>query len=563
MASIYNRNQSRYDDYVFEDEGNEHEKTFVTVHADSLNEKEFSNFLNCLESVRESEKKRKGDKRVIKNYCVKVPYIDNSILVGDDEDGALGDEFENTCNEMKTDISQMFSVFEEDVHLNYDDYEVKSDKAAFERKQNPSESFREKFLRNRQKIKKMSESRVVDTKPIIRGMIKKPSAPRTPNTSLNKNQVDKIMNEFHRVKINYYSKENFVEFTDKDYFYCDSDVESMRSERVGKLNQNVLSKFEEPEEVSGKTLSNGIKVGSKPPLPGIKVGLKQPSTGIEVGRKSPSTGSEVDRKSPSTGIEVVPKNSVRDKINMFTKLDMIIRPCEGKLQKSISAPVVMKKEDEKKQKQSVRMQNIIKNTSATNKNQNKCFIKDINNSLLDEVKRDEVPIAKQKEELSAKMNRCSELLLDKISAYAQMGNVDLLMKLESTVNKFGMSLLHTIDGLMNDDAFTLVGNRMSHLNVETRPSIERFNETFDGDKIDSVLESIELSVIESSKIQLQMQVTVVNRATQQRDDVVINVIFMAQYQTGTCVTATPSVDSDSDSAAKTFYIFFTSLFEVL
>lgn len=528
MASIYNGNQSHYDDYVFDDEGNEHEKTFVTVHADSLNEKEFSNFLNCLDTLRESEKKRKGDKRVIKNYCVKVPYIDNSILVGDDDDGALGDEFENTCNEMKTDISQMFSVFEEDVHLNYDDYEVKSDKAAFERQQNPSESFREKFLRNRQKIKKMSESRVVDTKPIIRGMIKKANAPRTPNTSLNKNQVDKIMNEFHRVKINYYSKENFVEFTDKDYFYCDSDVESMRSERVGKLNQNVLSKFEEPEEV---------------------------------GRKSPSTGIKAGRKSPSTGIEVVPRNSVRDKINMFTKLDMIIRPCEGKLQKSISAPVMTKKEDDKKQKQSVRMQNIIKNTSATNKNQNKCFIKDINNSLLDEVKRDEVPIAKQKEELSAKMNRCSELLLDKISAYAQMGNVDLLMQLESIVNKFGMSLLHTIDGLMNDDAFTLVGNRMSHLNVETRPSIKRFNETFDGDKIDSVLENIELSVIESSKIQLQMQVTVVNRATQQRDDVVINVIFMAQYQSDTCVAQTPSVDSDS--AAKTFYIFFTSLFEVL
>lgn len=536
---IYNGNQSHYDDYVFDDEGNEHEKTFVTVHADSLNEKEFSNFLNCLDTLRESEKKRKGGERVIKNYCVKVPYIDNSILEGDDDDGALGDEFENTCNEMKSDISQMFSVFDEDVHLNYDDYEVKNDQAAFER--NPSESFREKFLRNRQKIKKMSEPRVVDTKPIIRGVIKKSNAPRTPNTSLNKNQVDKIMNEFHRVKINYYSKENFVEFTDKDYFYCDSDVESMRSEGVGKLNQNVLSKFEEPEGV----------------------GRKSPSSDIVVGRKSPPTGKDIEvvPKTPSTGIEVVPKNSVRDKIDMFSKLDMIIRPCEGQLKKSTSAPVMMKKEDEKKQKQSVHMQNIIKNTSATNKNQNKCFIKDISNSLLDEVKRDEVPVAKQREELSAKMNRCSALLLDKISAYAQVGNVDLLMKLESTVNKFGMSLLHTIDGLMNDDAFTLVGNRMSHLNVETRPSIERFNETFDGDKIDSVLESIELSVIESSQIQLQMQVTVVNRATQQSDDVVINVIFMAQYQTDTCGAPTPSVDSDS--AAKTFYIFFTSLFEVL
>lgn len=553
---IVDKNKSQFDDGSFyDDEENDHEKTYVTVHADSFNEKDFNNFLNCLDTIRESDKKRRSVKKVIKNYCVQVPYIDNSIMKDDDDKADVGDDFERTCDEMKSNISQMFSYFDEDVHLNYDDDDklncdekrspdVRNNQAVIvksapliSKHQNPSESFREKFLRNRQKIKEMGEARDVDSKPIIRGVIKKPNAPSTPNNSLNKNQVDKIMNEFNRVKINYYSKDNYVEFTDIDYFYCDSDLESMRSEKIEKLKQKVLSSFDSQEL------------------------------------------DDTQRKSQKAGTEVVPKNSVRDKISMFTKLDTIIQPCsEGALMKSSSAPSSMsmkgfKKENEKLQKRAptVHMKNIIKNTSAANKNQNKCFIKDINNSLLDQVKRDDELIKKPAQiqdgdESSATENSRrsrARKLLAKINSYAQLNDVNLLMKLERIVNHFDMSLLHTIDGLMSDDAFTLVGNRMRHLNVETRPSIEQFNETFDGENIESAMDNIELSVIETNKIQLQMQVTVVNRATKEKDYVDINVIFMAQYETDGCRVPAPTSTTTTRVASKTFFIYFTSLFEVL
>jgi hypothetical protein len=541
---IMNKNRSHLDDFSFYDddaEENEHEKTYVTVHADSFNEKDFNNLLNCLDTIRESEKKRKKDVKVIKNYCVQVPYIDNSIVMkdDDDDDDMQGDELDRTCNEMKSNISQMFSYFDEDVRLDFDDYD-KVDKAPSKRRisnslnvtaptfssnaKSPkkSENFREKFLRNQKKIKEMSEAAAakraaIDTRPIIRGVIKKPNAPCTPNNSLNKNQVDKIMNEFNRVKINYYSKENYVEFTNIDYFYCDSDMESIRSEKIGKLKQNVISKFESPEKEKN-------------------------------GRNSPSAVGDT---------VVVPKNSVRDKIDMFSKLDIIFKPCNGgELRKASTAPIIMttKKENEKLQRStpSGQMKNIIKNTSGANKNQNKCFIKDINNSLLDQVKKDD----------SLKQDGNDESLqdvLDKIVSCTHLNDVKLLMELERIVNKFDMSLLRTIEGLLNDDAFTLVGNRMRHLNVETRPSLERFNETFDGEKIDMAMENVELSDIEANKIQLQMQVNVANLATMdEKKSVKINVIFMAQYETDECLVPATS----EGVATNEFFIFFTSCFEV-
>lgn len=536
--------QSYFEDFYEEEKS--HERTFVTVHADSFSEKDFDNFLNCLDTIRESESKKRN-KKVIKNYCVQVPYVDNSIIKDDDEEA--GDDFEKTCHEMKSNISQMFSYFDEDVRLNYDDYDklncdeirspmVKNNQAVVvdsRMRENPSESFREKFLRNRQKIKEeMGEASEVDTKPIIRGVIKKRNTPFSPNSSLNKNQVDKIMNEFNRVKINYYSKENYVEFTNIDYFYCDSsDKESMRSEKIGKPKIEVLS--------ACKT-------------------------------------TEVDRKPLETvDTEIVPKNSVRDKINMFSKLDMMIKPCDGSLRKSSSAPISIapkeiKKDNVQRTAPNERMKNFIKNTSAGNKNQNKCFISDINNSLLNQVKKDDGSIRKPAEKQDGEKTSSTTSaknkgnvdqaktkdLLGNIVTYTQLNDVELLTRLERIVNKFDMSLLHTIDSLMNDDAFTLVGNRMRHLNVETRPSIERFSEMFDGEHINTTMENIELSVIDANKIQLQMQVIVDNQTMMKETSVKINVIFMAQYETDAC-RVPPTC---SGVGHNSFFIYFTSLFEV-
>lgn len=518
-------NQSLIENHSFYDDENDHEKTYVTINADSFNEKDFGNFLDCLDTLRASEKKRKGSKKVIKNYCVQVPYIDNSIVLADED--LPVDDFDKTCDEMKSNISQMFSYFEEDVHLNYDDYDksgneqkLSPNKGSVDAKkpdQNLRESFREKFLRNRNKIKEMGEAEAVDTKPIIRGVVKKWNAPSTPNSSLNKNQVDKIMNEFNRVKINYYSKDNYVEFRpDIDYFYCDSsDIESVRSEKLGKLKQNVLSKFEEKEN-----------------------------------------DDDVSRKSED--LDVVPKNSVRDKIDMFTKLGLVIQPCGELLQKSISAPSSLKSlQDTQKRRLTSQVDSLMKNTSAANKNQNKCFIKDINNSLHNRTEMEDG--LKANEELTMEENRYTQSLLHKIASYAQLNDIDLLLKLERIVNQFEQSLLHTLDALMSDDAFILIGNRMRHLNVETSPSIERFEETFVGDKIDVIMESFDLRRIEADMIQLQFHVKIVNRSNWTKDSAYINVIFMAQYET----ESTSIVPVGSAVPKNNFYIYFKSLFEVL
>lgn len=206
------------------------------------------------------------------------------------------------------------------------------------------------------------------------------------------------------------------------------------------------------------------------------------------------------------------------------------------------------------------MKSIMKNTSAANKNQNKCFIKDINNSLLNQLEMEEaIDAESQDADHLLQESRCSMSLLNKIASYAQLNDVDLLMKLERIVNQFDQSLLHTIDALMSDDAFTLVGNRMRRLNVETRPSIECFNEMFAGDKIDLIMENFDLQRIEADMIQLQFHVKVVNRSKWTKDSVDINVIFMAQYETDSCIV--PPVGSAV--TPNTFFIYFNSLFEVL
>lgn len=593
-------NQSRFEDsFFYDDDDDEHNKTYVTVNADSYNEQDFASLLNCLDTIRESENKRRKSQKTIKNYCVRVPYVDNSVR---EDDGDIpNDDVDRKCDEMKSNISSMFSYFDEDVDLNYDDYDkwtpgdvknkspgnVKSQagkimsrgsgSASSKRKspKKPAErfieaendspsfdgSFREKFLRNRRKIKEMTEvSGVVDSKPIIRGMIKKPNAPSTPNTSLNKNQVDKIMNEFNRVKINYYSKENFVEFTDIDYFYCDSDIESVRSERVGKLQHDVLSKFESAEV-------------------------------------SDEDGSRKSISKDDVAV-LVPRNAVRDKISLFTKWDSMVQPCDdGSVSKSISAPIIKAagKESEKLQKKSAvaglkpfdalskkpttvpgqvrpsrqmnsfnqtrsfSQTNSFKNSAAANKNQNKCFIADINNSLRGRQEAAEaasrrsrsLPTSPQKLKPIVDSHRRAKLL-DEIAAYAHPSDIALLSKLEGLVNNLGLSLLHTIDGLLNDDAFNMVGNRFRRLKVETCPSIERFNETFGGAEIDASVENVDISLVDS-QIQLQLRVTVGCR-----ECVDINVIFMAQYETGSSPVPVRSATAD----AKSFFIYFTSLFEV-
>lgn len=493
-------------DYDTEEElENEHEKTFVTVHVDSFNEKDFTNFLNCLDTIHESNKKRQNREKVIKNYCIKVPYIDNSMRINDDDnDHEDYDELDEKCNEMKNNISQMFSYFDEDVQFNFDD--IDSLPAETSQPKSPKESSIPKS--RKRSFKKLMEENSKDSKPVIRGVVKKPNAPSPSPNVIHKNHVDKIMNEFNRVKINYYSKDNYVEFTNIDYFYCDSDRESLRSfDKVGKLNQRFISQFEK------------LKCD------------------------------EEDEKRKLNDIEVVPKNSVRDKIDMFSKLD--IPHAGGFLTKSLSAPTGMSSpkvsripvDVKRNQVKSRQIQGIIKNTSSASKNQNKCFIKDINNSISENKKS---------------TDERQEKMLRKIVDEGKLKDSNELMQLEKIINQFGMSLLYTVNGLLNDNAFTLGGQHMTRLQLNTAPTLEQFNKTFDKTKINScTTEHVELSVIQSNQIQLQMQVKFVDKTTQVMNTTRINVIFMAKYETDGDLT-TPS----DATVTNSYNIYFTSLFEV-
>jgi hypothetical protein len=529
------KNRSHLDNCSFfdndnDDDRNELEKSFVTVHADSFSERDFDKLLDCLDTLRESEKKkrRQNRKRSIKNYCMRVPLIDNSKNNSKVEENNISsyDDFDKTCDELKSNISQMFSYFEEDVNLDFDDEGRQSLNTPNSPHPATAQEFRDKFLRNRNRI---NESFKVheDTKPIIKGAIKKANAPTTTNTSLNKNQVDKIVNEFNRVKINYYSKENYVEFTNIDYFYCDtSDIDSIRSEKVGKLDQNVVSKFEE------KFIDENNDVKSV-------------------------------KRTPSMAL---PKNSVRDKINMFSQMNFTAKLDMPKITNN------MKDEQQfKLPKRPIMASSIFKNSSLAHKNQNKCYIKDINNSLLRgstvQVEKKKFKITPKATEIIKKtkknyVDESSSTTLDiveKIQSMAKLNDVNLLMKLENIINKLNMSLLHTIDGLINDGVFD--GSCMKNFNVETRPSFEKFNETFNKTsfEVDFMVKDAELCVIDENKIKLQIRVNL-NKDESDEKIVNVNVIFMARYDNHQSLDNHNHNDDNDDN---TFSIYFISLFEVL
>ena len=478
LSSNQSFNGSFYD-YDEDNDNNEHESTFVTVHVDSFSEKDFTNFLNCLDTIRESSKKRKKREKVIKNYCMQVPYVDNSQNndFETEENDADDDKFERKCDEMKHNISQMFSYFDEDVQLNLDEID---------------------------EIKTPNACRKIESRPIIRGVVKKRNAPCPSPNILNKNQVDKLMNEFNRVKINYYSKENYVEFTNIDYFYnCESDLESLQSEKVGKLDHRILQKFQPQDEMDD------------------------------------------DKCKLRNDTEIVPKNVVRDKISMFSKMDLpyksAYRSASGMLTKTLSAPATVST-NKPTQAGKMKRNAILRNSSCVNKNKNKCFIKDINSSLSDE---QNLP------ELYGKL--LSRIIKD---GKLPSNSSEMLLNLEQIINKFGMSLLFTLNGLLSDNVFSLGGREMTRLALTVQPSLAKFNETFLSQQIEECnMENMELCVIDVNQIQLQMKISFVNKLTKVLTNAQFNVIFMAQYGDNL-------VPTTSDATENSFYVHFTSFFEV-
>jgi hypothetical protein len=218
----------------------------------------------------------------------------------------------------------------------------------------------------------------------------------------------------------------------------------------------------------------------------------------------------------------VPRNSVRDKIDMFSRMDM-------PLVKSTSEPIGMSRMPHQATSAAT-----LRNTSSVHKNQNKCYIKDINASL--------------------NLPEFRSQLMKEIVVKGRLENPMTLMQLEKIVNKFGMSLLITVNRLFMDNAFTLGGREMAHLRLHTVPSVAKFNETFE--EIDECkMNNVQVSVIDACKIQLQMHTSFVNRATAVSSCATINVIFMAQCGD----LGTTPCDATTENS---FFIYFTSVFEV-
>jgi hypothetical protein len=356
-------------------------------------------------------------------------------------------------------------------------------------------------------IDEIKSPKLIESRPVIRGVVKKRNAPCPSPNILPKNQVDKLMNEFNRVKINYYSKDNKVEFTDIDYFYCESDLESLQNEKIGKLDRTIFRKFQLQDAIDG------------------------------------------DKMKLKNDIEIVPKNAVRDKISMFSKMDLPYKASSGgggMLTKSLSEPITMSSSPQPNKMEKMQRNAMIKNTACANKNKNKCYIKDINNSLSDEQNLPELY-----SKLLARIINEGKLL-----PYC----TEMLVGLERIVNKFGMSLLFTLNGLLSDNAFSLGGREMAHLALNIHPSLEKFNETFDTNQIDECnMKNVELAVVDVNQIQLQMHVDFLNRQTKVQNDVRLNIIFMAQYDNGADSDLMPS---PSDATENSFFIYFTSFFEV-
>lgn len=645
-------------------EDNDHEKTYYTVNSESFNDKDFHEFLNCLDNIRETTLKRRTNDRVIKNYCVQIPYIDNSIQLNE-SDELIDQKVDEKCDEMRNNISQMFSYFDEEIDLDLmDDKEEEIAKPLLlenspikiitskelnkfdhnsQMKSNVSkveenfdteqmddsyDDFRAKFVKNRSIIEQF-QIPFVDTKPVIKGFIKKPNV-RTPsqsiNNSLNKNQVDKIMNEFNRVKINYYSKDNFVEFTNIDYFYThtESDISTFSSvvSDLSKLETSILP--------------------TVPPT-------------IVVNRMQ-----QFDQEAPC-----IPKNCVKDKINLFSKMDMIIKPISNK---NNMMPIPMSKnylpKDSPVVKEKVQMKPNM-NISCVNKNQNKCFIKDINNSLLhetekspnddlkvsevpekhlnteesfndefksskvpekhlnpeksikDELKvpqdpekhliteesfneefkvpkvpekylntekslKDEFKVPKVPEKyLTLPLDTPKNVLFEQQKSYETLEHIldcvpltdtVLLLNLEQIVNQFNVSLLHTINGLIHDQAFALQTSesKIAKISIQTQPSIDKFNEQFLNESHDGVsndqLEFIDLRVIQSNAIQLQIHIKPISCVTNLMKLMQINVIFKAKFLPTDTKTNELIVENANEVPEGTdndvFFIYFTSFFEV-
>lgn len=604
-------------------EESELNKTSYEVHASSFSEQDFGELINCMEQIRKSYKKKRGRRSAIRNYCVQVPTVDNS-QTRDSFHEQLATQVDEKCEAIRSNISQMFSYFEEDVHIELDDDEqefrvggratsgaseyvdfkelnnlnnenvgksndlcereyrkfqkfhgtkISVNSSKHESLKEPAtetyEDFHQKFIRNRSKIKEFQEASI--NKPIIREMLKKPTItqsvlqPPAP-TALNKNQVDKIMNEFNRVKINYYSKDNYVEFTDIDYFYAESDSEN-KDEKLGRLDKAAFSKFQ-PRNT--EIMVNHVLI------PHVK-------------------------------------NSVKDKIEMFSKLDVLLLPADKK--SLANKPVVEKNE---------KISN--KNMSNVSKNQNKCFIKDINESLMNEVPKSQPTVIEQFErppqipprrpiiknevigkkkatksfdklnlsfpiyvkasagQSSTKIKKCQSikllnkenpinitariramLYLNTILSYVKLNNIPLMLSLEKIIGRFNVSIMQTIIRLIRDDAFTLKNCPTSLIRclfVHCSPSIAQFSNILSSNSLQ--LEFIDLKTI-NSHITLQLHIKdVKNVKNIQDDDIKINVIFMAKYQK-TNVWGEIAYDCDVQegvSDKKTLYIYFTSFFEV-
>lgn len=654
---------------------NDHEKTYYTVNSESFNDKDFHAFLNCLDNIRETTLKRRTNGRVIKNYCVQIPYIDNSIQLNESDE--LNDqEVDEKCDEMRNDISQMFSYFDEEIDLGLMDdkeeeikeqvqiedspikiitsrelnrldrssrmkLEVSKPKTIENLDVDPEESmdlmddsyndFRAKFIKNRSLIEQFHVP-FVDTKPVIKGYVKKPNVvtpSQSVNNSLNKNQVDKIMNEFNRVKINYYSKDNYVEFTNIDYFYAPTESDlSTRESEVSKLDNSFLPKIQ----------------------PTIVVNQMQ----------------QFEQETP-----FIPKNCVKDKIDMFSKMDMIIRPISNELlpkkdtkTKPIKNDFILKndttieplKNDVMLKKDTMikpiindlmlkkdiiksisndllpekgmttkpmitelhpKLAPVVKdkiqskpnmNISGVNKNQNKCFIKDINNSLLNETEKsfnEEFKVPKVPDKylntqkssnddfklptipekyLTYPLDAAKKVLVEQQTSYETLQHIlncvpltdtDLLLNLEQIVNQFNVSLLHTINGLIHDQAFTLETSesKIAKLSIQTQPSIDKFNEQFlnesrlaDDGVANNQLEFIDLRVIQSNAIQLQIHFKAISCATSVMRMMQINVIFAAKFLPTDTKTNELIIDNVNEvpegSDTDVFYIYFTSFFEV-
>jgi hypothetical protein len=198
-----------------------------------------------------------------------------------------------------------------------------------------------------------------------------------------------------------------------------------------------------------------------------------------------------------------------------------------------------------------------KNITSQSKNLNKCFIKDINESLLGVLDKSFIE-DETLWPLSSTWNGESELLTS-ILSYVEESDANLLMNLEEITNRFQMSLVQIINSLMRDDAFILKdsGNStISKLKIETWPSIEFFNQTYLSDPHQQFdVDSIDLAAIDPN-VTMQLNLRRTDKRTNSVDYMQIDVMFAAKYLNDA------RYSDESVKEKETFSIFITSFFEV-